>query len=331
MKIIKTFSSGETTVNIMIKGCLDNPIFQASDIGNVLGMTSMKQYISRLSDDEKVFVDEIQKNVFLTDKGVYKILFRSRKPIATTLQNWVYELIREMRTISRTKLEEQLASAKNEIIKNKVTFETEQEQKILQLFNTDCSVVYIARVNLRDDDTFVVKIGAGSNGLQQCFKDDIAKYGENVLILSCFETKQCEDFVSFLINHEQILGYVCDNPDLVLVGGSFTYEMLLQIVIANRKQFNDSICEKMQLNCESLQKIVDSIIIQNNIGFDSLLQNIETTKCEIIAKLNVEQTKSVMNFELNIPKINTDLNKSVVNQPIIRHTTMRGGRKWSFL
>jgi anti-repressor protein len=38
-----------------------------------------------------------QQVTFLTEKGLYKVLFKSRKPIAEKFQNWVCEVIKEIR------------------------------------------------------------------------------------------------------------------------------------------------------------------------------------------------------------------------------------------
>jgi prophage antirepressor-like protein len=38
-----------------------------------------------------------QEVTFLTEKGLYKVLFRSRKPIAQKFQNWVCEVVKEIR------------------------------------------------------------------------------------------------------------------------------------------------------------------------------------------------------------------------------------------
>lgn len=39
----------------------------------------------------------MQEVTFLTEKGLYKVLFRSRKPIAQKFQNWVCDVIKEIR------------------------------------------------------------------------------------------------------------------------------------------------------------------------------------------------------------------------------------------
>ena len=38
-----------------------------------------------------------QNTMFLTELGLYKVLGRSRKPIANIFQNWIIEVIKEIR------------------------------------------------------------------------------------------------------------------------------------------------------------------------------------------------------------------------------------------
>lgn len=38
----------------------------------------------------------LQDVTFLTEKGLYKILFKSRKPIAEKFQNWVCDVVKEL-------------------------------------------------------------------------------------------------------------------------------------------------------------------------------------------------------------------------------------------
>jgi prophage antirepressor-like protein len=52
---------------------------------------------------------------FLTEKGLYKVLFKSRKPIAEKFQDWVCEVIKELRLKGTYDLQQQLEQAKIEI------------------------------------------------------------------------------------------------------------------------------------------------------------------------------------------------------------------------
>lgn len=65
-------------------------------------MSNIRATIMEFDDTEKVVntIDTLggtQQVSFLTEKGLYKVLFRSRKPIAQKFQNWVCQIIKEIR------------------------------------------------------------------------------------------------------------------------------------------------------------------------------------------------------------------------------------------
>jgi prophage antirepressor-like protein len=102
MEIVKAFNSNELHTDIVIKGTYNEPLFRASDIGEILEMSNIRATIQHFDDSEKVVnsIDTLggsQQVTFLTEKGLYKVLFKSRKSIAEKFQNWVCEVIKEIR------------------------------------------------------------------------------------------------------------------------------------------------------------------------------------------------------------------------------------------
>ena len=77
---------------IVIKGTINEPLFRANDVGTILEMINIRATIQNFDDSEKVVnsIDTLggsQQVTFLTEKGLYKVLFKSRKPIAEKFQN----------------------------------------------------------------------------------------------------------------------------------------------------------------------------------------------------------------------------------------------------
>ena len=101
MEIVKAFNSNELHTDIIIKGTAENPLFRASDIGNILEMSNIHASLKEFDDTEKV-INTIetpggnQHVTFLTEKGLYELLFKSRKPIAKIFRNWVFEVIKQV-------------------------------------------------------------------------------------------------------------------------------------------------------------------------------------------------------------------------------------------
>jgi prophage antirepressor-like protein len=120
MDIVKAFNSNTLHTEIVIKGTYDNPLFRASDIGNILDISTIRSVIRDFDETEKVVhtmhtPGGSQNVTFLTEKGLYKILFRSRKPIAQTFQNWVCDVIKELRLNGVYDLHQELEKQKLEL------------------------------------------------------------------------------------------------------------------------------------------------------------------------------------------------------------------------
>ena len=103
MDIVKALNSNDLNTEIVIKGTIHKPLFRASDIGLVLEMVNVRASIVDFDDSEKCALSAIdstgrmQEVTFLTEKGLYMVLFRSRKPIAKKFQDWACEIIQELR------------------------------------------------------------------------------------------------------------------------------------------------------------------------------------------------------------------------------------------
>jgi len=158
MDIVKAFNSNELHTEITIKGTYDNPLFRASDVGVVLEISNIRTSIQQFNDTEKVVhtMDTLggtQDVTFLTEKGLYKVLFKSRKPIAEKFQNWVCDIIKEIRVNGKYELEKQLDQAKQQIETNLVKNEKEKERLVEETLmlqfpvNTQC--IYYGRIDNR--------------------------------------------------------------------------------------------------------------------------------------------------------------------------------------
>ena len=216
MEIVKAFNSNTLHTEIVIKGTHDNPLFRASDIGIILDISTIRSVIREFNDTEKVVhsmhtLGGVQEVTFLTEKGLYKVLFKSRKPIAEKFQNWVCEVIKEIRLNGIYDLKLQLEDAKNEIIHieetNKkeldIKIQKEREKLLLREFGTIGPIVYIIKVKSYENGTYVVKIGESGEGIQSRYNEHKSKYDE-VLVLDCFSVKNCRKFESFLHSNDNI-------------------------------------------------------------------------------------------------------------------------------
>ena len=102
-------------LNIEIHGTYEEPLFKAKDIGDLLGIKNIRDTISNLDDYCKIKcnvgntdVGNMSNTWFLTEDGLYELLFISRKPIAKQFKIWIRSIIKEIRLRGKYNLQEQL-------------------------------------------------------------------------------------------------------------------------------------------------------------------------------------------------------------------------------
>ena len=207
MDIVKAFNTNDLHTEIVIKGTLDEPLFRASDIGVVLDITTIHSVIRDFDESEKV-LHTMQTHggnqdvTFLTEKGLYKVLFRSRKPIAQKFQNWVCEVIKEIRLKGIYKMQTEINKAieeKNEAIeeKNEAIEEKNEaieeknkirEKTLIDNFPSNVQCVYYGMIeNKSDKGERLIKFG-NSN----CLKNRIYKHKktyQNFRLINAFKVE----------------------------------------------------------------------------------------------------------------------------------------------
>ena len=227
MEIVKAFNSNELHTEIVIKGTPENPLFRASDIGNILEITNIRTSIKDFDTTEKV-VHTVnthggnQEVTFLTEKGLYKVLFKSRKPIAEQFQNWVCEVVKEIRLTGQYKLNKEVEELKHQLEEKESELHTKERSyflsthtKFLQLFN-DNKVVYVMLLKYADplehpNKKYIIKIGK-TERLPLRLKEIATTYMvKEPLIIDAYESNNISKLENCIHNHLLIksLHYTC--------------------------------------------------------------------------------------------------------------------------
>lgn len=343
MEIVKAFTTNNLHTEIIIKGTINEPLFRASDVGQILDMTNIRTNIQNFDNTEKVIYTietqgGTQQVTFLTEKGLYKILFRSRKAIAEQFQNWVCEVIKEIRLNGVYDLQKELEKKQLQIqqVENNVKQEYEtklkqqqildREQILLKEFATSGSLFYIIKIKTLENGQYIVKIGESRRGVLDRYKEHKSKYDE-CLLLDCFSVNRSKDFETFIKEHNQIKpNKVTDlaghekEQELFLVGKNLTYKMLLDIINQNIKYFNDDCAYKLELENQNLKLMLElkqdnnsNILIQELTKtittLNNKIDNLEKQNKEILEKLNTQQTKTTTGFNQQLSTIGPRLQK----------------------
>ena len=331
MDIVKAFNTNDLHTEIVIKGTVNDPLFRASDIGVVLEISNIRTSIMDFDESEKVVhsmntLGGTQEVTFLTEKGLYKVLFRSRKPIAQKFQNWVCDVIKEIRVTGIynmqkeiDKKQEELEQTKDEMASledtKKKEYETklekekvlEREKILLKEYDTACSVVYVIKVKtLEHVGKYIIKIGESRRGISGRYNEHKSKYEECVL-LDCFCVHRSKDFENFIHNHESVrLNRVTDlknhekEHELFLIGRNLSYQTLHQIITSNMKNFNEVNNSSLELEIEKLKLLIQMKEDKNENGLlhdlinsvDRLANSVKQLSVKVDA--NEKRTKEMM-------------------------------------
>ena len=160
MDILKAFSLLDAEYQINIQGTLEDPLFQANQIGKLLGISNIRENLRDFSDNEKgvSLTDTLggkQETIFLTEYGLYRLLGRSRKPIAHKFQEWMVSVLKEIRINGIYKLQQDKEIDK-QLYQHKCELST--HKTLLKAYDKK-NLVYICKLK-KVDDKFIIKIGS---------------------------------------------------------------------------------------------------------------------------------------------------------------------------
>ncbi|GAQ90723.1 hypothetical protein KFL_006770170 [Klebsormidium nitens] len=197
-------------------------------------MSTVRSSTRSYDNDEKVVqiahtLGGAQETIFSTERGVYRLLMQSRKPIARPFQKWVAGVIEQIRTRGRYDLEQQVEAAKAELKRQ----EALARAKIDQLLNEqaelsrktaktatevakhevfvnshrkgDC-LVYFGKIREEPDGRVLMKIGSTKDLHERAI--GLEKTFGSMLIFQAFPVSLFRQFEEFLQTHPSIAKHV---------------------------------------------------------------------------------------------------------------------------
>lgn len=230
MDILKTFVFDRTSHEVCIQHDGNgDPLFRASDIGKVLSITNVRPSISDFDEHEKVVSTAYtlggdQEATFLTEQGVFKLIMRSRKPIAKPFQDWVFQVLKTIRKTGRYSLEQEVATLKRKhaeelmdadanakaLARKYMDSEDERTHKTLVEGFDNKTCVYFGKIKTMDDNSVLVKIGSTKH-IRSRTTGLVNEFG-SMSILRVFECDRHEQFEKALHNHNDIKRYLFREP-----------------------------------------------------------------------------------------------------------------------
>ena len=323
MDILKAFSLLDESYTINIQGTLEKPLFQANQIGKLLGIAKIRTSIDDFDEDEKVAhttatLGGDQEMLFLTEIGLYKLLGRSRKPIAKTFQKWMITTLRDLRQTGTYTLQKT-----NEVERH--FFEHKGDIKVhssyLNMFDKK-NVVYICKLKKVNETQYVIKVGCTQN-----IKDRMTNIGltynscEPILIdvYECDYQYKLEKFIhnhTFMSSrkHELTIKNGERSKETYLVTDA-DFEELQSIIKLNKFQFMNT---KIEIEHARIQ--AETLVGQNMVGSQSIVNDQkEIAKMELDKRMveleimrlqtqsSIALTNSVISDESTIAQLNADI------------------------
>ncbi len=160
---------------VRIYGDFENPLFVAKDIGDILELTNIRKTIINFNETEisdvTISYGSQKRNVnMLTEKGLYKLMYKSKSKIAEKFQDFVYKLLHDLRTkkisIVENKYKNIIEEKDKQIekIKNDPLRIYNNKMMDKQILNNNGGIIYIV-TSIENEKKSIYKVGITQKNL----------------------------------------------------------------------------------------------------------------------------------------------------------------------
>lgn len=317
MEVVKAFNNNNVGMPIIIQGTPNEPLFRLNDIGSVLGMKTLNTNIRDFDESQKVLcktqtLGGEQEMIFLTEFGLYEVLFRSRKPIAKKFKKWLCEVIKDIRLTGRYKLEQEKEKLENKLQEVNEEIEikiSENEERIIENFD---KIIY---AGYADKERTMMKFGY-TNNLEDRLKKHKKQIGSfftfEIIVPSVYNIeiekmlKTDEKWKTYIIKTD-----TGENSDIrgKMINGKLQTEIIkLEPEKFNKRDLKNVLKSFKEIAERNLEQELEKVKMENK------LLVIENEKMKLD---NKELKKTVENNEKYIKRLKTKREKVEMELPIV--------------
>ena len=270
-------------------------MFQANQIGKLLGISNIRENLRDFCDDEKrvILTDTstgLKETNFLTEIGLYRVLGRSRKPIANKFQKWMVTILKEIRINGIYKLQQDKEIDKQLYQHN---CELSTHNTLLKAYHKK-NIVYICKF-YKLNDKFIIKIGSTQDIKERLTNISNSFNCQEPLLLDIFENNNYKKFEKKIHHNEYINQHY---EKLIKKDGTISRETYL---------INDNIYKEFiriinQVKCEFIPQDIKEIEELKIIQHDKQIK---------LSELKLQQ----LQIELEMKKVDLELKK--INSTIL--------------
>lgn len=256
MDIIKAF---QNDTHITIKGSSEEPLFRASDIGLILGFNDINNTIKNFNNKEKVRLRTLtlggpQDVNFLTEKGLYKLLFKSKKEIASQFQDWVCDIIKEIRLTGKYELEQQILEQQKQLEDKNQELFSAKETALLETHKNSRGI-YLA---FTDKNKTEVKFGHGEVEKRvKMHKKEIGNEFNLQYVVETIYDRELETLIKSKLKDRIISkkfeGRKAKCVEIIKIDSDYTIEKLYRDVLQLKKKMKDEIIINLKQTVKDLK------------------------------------------------------------------------------
>ena len=224
--IVKAFENNPISI---LEEDLDNKrvyYFKASDIGKVLDIVNIRTSIVNFDEDEKVVRTTYSSNsgnqdtIFLTSRGVYRLLYSSKKEIAKKFRKWASDILDDIIFNQSKELQRQLEEKTEQLKLQEKKIEMLESRPETEGFFRESGYIYI----IKETSKFGrYKIGKSKSPIERISGLNVSSSESSLIIDKQFETidMECAEKIihsilkPYRIKKRNAFDIVKDNNDLI--------------------------------------------------------------------------------------------------------------------
>lgn len=216
MDIVRVFNynNSEYAINLAHHASGDELLFDATSVERVLDLKNIRQTIHGYGNDKRMslVVDTAggrQTKTYLTQKGLFNVIFASRKPIAKKFQDWVFDVIDTVAKTGQYKIESRIADMESRLIETAEDLMMATHNSILEAYDMQ-QIVYVAYMETLSDSKYVIKIGWSNNAKRRTSSLQ-SDFGPHRFVYA-IRVRRNKEFEGFLHNHAMISPHKYEEP-----------------------------------------------------------------------------------------------------------------------
>jgi prophage antirepressor-like protein len=295
----------KTDNNCIVKAFENNPIsiieenvdnkrvycFKANDIAKVLDILNIRQSIQNYDEDERVVrkvydpYGTLQDTIFLTSRGVYRLLYSSKKEIAKKFRKWASSILDDIIFNESVELKRQLEEQKALLLEKDETIKQLENKPETYGFERLPGYIYFVEDTTKPGH---IKLGYATTPNNRVSSLNVASSTYSLKILATFETFD-KEFAEKIIHHSlnpfriknRKEWFYFKNENEIIYALN-TVKNCIQFI----KNFDINDVEDTNINLESLLIDINKVIIEKSNQIKNIQkENSKNTNKKILERI----------------------------------------------